>query len=1067
MQSGTQYINTPAADDDDFGDIRTAETDAMPLSKEAIECHRVTSSLLTILALFRLRGSTMSSPSRLVPKDSALINAFLSSEGRRMVERGNVLCYAVKAGSLRLNLEAVDLIFSSLEEMLSSYAYSRDEGLLTLSLDFMACSASIWLAEENASSDLADRIVYLAKFLASKSARGQISSWRVRLALLLFVDEYLDYDPDMVAWSRLDGDGMVVDDASSGATGVISDALIDVDMRVRFRAATSAAGLLHLSSIPLDQHLPFYHATVDSLPREPRHWDSFLTDILWKLNCCVTSSQLRAATTYHIYEMPISTSEFNHHLQVGLETVSHRLGLPGIAPLYLAHAPLIISSQIYARQSPMRVPHELCGFPTRKAFAISTLEVAAPALLLSALAETSRNDVGAGMFNGAQETYIALCNAAGMMLSDVTSQHLSATAAWALCDPHSNLFRDPAGFSRDAAFDMLASLPGIPPKSKAKEMLQPLVDDIASHSFALVDLTVNDQDIIKILDAVNTKLAAGSKTYQLLIPEGGYILKTALALSPGVAAHEVIETVQYMQTRFPNLSTAKTLLNTLVRLFHRINEDFLVDDQHRHLRAIAIVVAMYASDMNHPTILRIFLGETIPLLKLPNVCDRAFHLLKWGFDQIHSVPKTPEDLESLMMGLGQIYEFLPDDEEERPGVRSNFKAWITEKTPIWNDLEALGPSLRLAKSVWPPSLFDCLKDVSNSTFGDLCEQVDHIEIPEALSLCKSLKDAIEKTDLDLVSAVETFQQSAFWHLKRRLHASNRIIDPSPFLDLLYIGHGKVHPPNLDEGKRSNAPDRLAVIRSRLKEDPTPILQAAIVEQVVKMTRTDSFQERSKALRILQVLQPSIVDLTNRSILSSASVDLLSLLKHITATTTASPSAPFTSLAQDEMWIKRSRDFAVWSKSLASFLCNALSQRQAFFSAIVPLFDTIQSSAKDLLPLLVQCCLSCYDATEMTDLKERFRTLSSYFSIILQYPTADIETIRAVVNIILHLRQFHPPYRTDELGYESWLEVDSMLLSEAALRCGSYATALMFLELARLGKKGYKTLDLYDARVQKV
>jgi ataxia telangiectasia mutated family protein len=241
-------------------------------------------------------------------------------------------------------------------------------------LTFMTGSAPVWLATNTVKEELGSRMVHLARFFHAKAVRSQLPSWRVRLALVIFIDEYLDYEPDQSTWTTADADAMDTGDADILATDIVAGALVDPDIRLRFRAATSTAGILYLSSIPIDQHVPFYHDTVVLLPREIKHWDSFVTDILWKLNCCITSPQLRAATIYHLYEVPPATAEFNNHLQTGLETVSIRLGLSGIAPLCLAHAPLIISSQICGSQSPMRVPHRLYGFGTRKAFAITALE---------------------------------------------------------------------------------------------------------------------------------------------------------------------------------------------------------------------------------------------------------------------------------------------------------------------------------------------------------------------------------------------------------------------------------------------------------------------------------------------------------------------------------------------------------------------------------------------------------------------------------------------------------------------------------------------------------------------
>ena len=71
----------------------------------------------------------------------------------------------------------------------------------------------------------------------------------------------------------------------------------------------------------------------------------------------------------------------------------------------------------------------------------------------------------------------------------------------------------------------------------------------------------------------------------------------------------------------------------------------------------------------------------------------------------------------------------------------------------------------------------------------------------------------------------------------------------------------------------------------------------------------------------------------------------------------------------------------------------------------------------------------------------------------------------IIKIVLHLRGFAPAFRTGVLAFNRWLEIDSVLLSEAAIKCGAFASALMFLEMKH--DDDAQRLDLLDPRVQKV
>ena len=124
-----------------------------------------------------------------------------------------------------------------------------------------------------------------------------------------------------------------------------------------------------------------------------------------------------------------------------------------------------------------------------------------------------------------------------------------------------------------------------------------------------------------------------------------------------------------------------------------------------------------------------------------------------------------------------------------------------------------------------------------------------------------------------------------------------------------------------------------------------------------------------------------------------------------------------------------------------------------------------STTCDLLPYLVQAYLSSRAVIDKGQIEDRVRLLSGHFVMVLQYPLAATDTILAILKIVLHLRHFQPPYRSDLLGYDFWLDIDFLLLSEASIRCEAYTTALLFLESARA--KNASAVDLFDVRVQNV
>jgi len=1027
----------------------------MPQSKEVLECRRATTSLLGGLARLRLTGATLSSPVRQPFKDTQLINAFLSAEGARFIQLGTVVCSAIKDGTLYLNAEAVELILASFEEMLSSYAYSRDEGLLRLALSFMTCSMPYWLVPELSTSDLTDRVVYLAKFLATKALRDQVPSWRVRLAILLFADEYLDYDPSFSAWSSLQMDDATDDDAW-GPLAVTSGSLLDRDGRVRFRAATSTAGLFYLQSIPPGQHYPFYEATMNRLPRQPKHWDSFITDIVWKLNCCVTSAQLRAATIYHLYEVPLSSSDFNHHLQIGLAAVAQRLGLDGISTLYLPYAALVVRSQLGVNQSPMRVPYRVYGSSSHKAFAASLLGGVSPSILAAINGEAPCKD-GNRAVTGARELFASLCEAASLPLQEVVKRHLPATLALV----SANLVED-ATFSPDKdlsspLIDALTALPGITAEADVDRLVPGSIDLAAAYLFGLVDLEASALEIGKLLDTRIKNGEPGSLFVDLMRSDVSSA-ESPPALHPSFPTGTIINAYGALSTIGISMSTSKMVFNALANLFHRLNETFLVSEQRRYLRSIALVTATHQAEYRQPAVLEMSLREAIMLLDRRDICALVLSFVKWGLQQIPKLSPAIGDLADIFIRLGAAWNRLKGLDNPAADVADDMESWISRSALSWQNDEAMVRIIPVVLTLWPSQLAQYFKSCPEPTFGDLCDLAASSRVDDVSILMKRLVGKL--TEGNLQANVVELQQRAFWHLKKAINPAS--FDEEglvAFLDVLYIANGQVHAPSLEaiKGLVSNVPYDSLV--TALKKEPAVFLHAVVVNLTIRLTAAESYETRGTALLVLQRILPFVGDMHGRKILSPEAVDLMSHLVPIDVPWHSPRNQQVNALSEDQSLVKLSRVLSAWSTSLAAHLCELIAAEDPFYYAITPLLSDA-ASASDLLPFLVQACLSCGSEKSI---KERVRLLSDHLSSVLQYSSAGIETVRAILKIILHLRHFHPPYRPDLLGYNAWLKIDFLLLSEAAIKCGAFATALLFLESAVPSDN----LDLYNSRVQKV
>ena len=1039
----------------------------MPRSKEAVECTRTKVLLYDLICLLRVRGTIFLTPGRTATRDSSLINAVLSAEPRRLLVLGASVIRVVKQGALQLSAEAIDLLLGSFEEMIRSYAFSRDEGLLELVLDFLAASASLWAAEGFSAYEMAERAIHLAKFLVAKSTKGQLTSWRVRLALLHFIDEYLDYDPEMSTWKRYTNDDYDMDEGNHGPEDVITGSLVDKDMRVRFRAATSAAGLLYLTCMSEDQHTPFYHSTVSSLPRNPHHWDSFLTDILWKMNCCIASAQLRAATIYHLYEVPASTDTFNLHLQAGLESIARRLGLDGIAPLYLAHGSLIVSSQISAGQSPLRVPSKLYGFPSRRTFALAVLGKTSDEIITAAVAE-QRGGLNAAQHAGSTELYSSLCDSAGMDRKEMTEIHLPTVIARVLCNGQIHQGGEGGRAALNLALSSLGKGCDFIDTSLVSRTVQNRPEEIIGSLLSLLDLS-STAEIHSILQAKSSSKSSKAEAFSSMFPNDFPIDSLSSALPPSTGISMVVEAIVFLQSTAASLSTSRAVFGSLIRLFNLVNESFLISEQCRYLRAIAVVLALYTSDLRNPTILTLFLREVIALLCLPEVHKITFCMLRFGLMQAAVFPKPLNDLPSLFASIGKAFSALkqgtPHQQSGAPGVIQLVQAEL----PTWQKSASFSGALAYARACWPEALRLVFSDHPNPTHNAISLRSSFPESANAVVLCRQMAVDVEDGHTISTTYLAEFQQETFWRIKESLgHSMPGPDEIHSFLDLLYKTDGQVHAPALQ-----HQPD-ISVskgISKSSKDESATQLRSLVVEKVAKLTTHTDHAHRLTAFDNLRGLLPHITDLLQENALSQKTKDTCRLLTPITRKIGNASEQKLHVLLDDQSWVRRARLQEQWAVSFATLLCSNVTSHRGFFAPLPTLFREMPFTASDFLPLLVHAVLLPTTASsgksKDTTHTQSAQILSAYFTQILHSPKIPSQILERIVAIMLHLRHFQPPHQTDDLAFESWLDVDPMLLSQAALRCNEFVTALMFLELDRSKRVGQEPLDLYDPDIQHV
>lgn len=1069
-------------EDDDFGEIRTADTDLMPSSKEATDGRMTTAALLDLHLLVRLRSTSLALDGEVLPvRDRTVLNAFLGAEGTIFIELGRAVVHAVEQDLLQFSEEALSIALDVFEDMLRSYGYSRDEGLIHLMLSLLKITTHIWLDIR----DSCERVLHLVKALVIKSTDNQVPSWQCRLDIILFLDEYLDYDPAFTSWGQAGSQSM--SHLGWGPLYSISEALVDRDARVRFRAVSTTAGLFYLDSLTRSAQYDFYTEAISKLPRETKHWDSFLTDLLFKLNVCVASTSVRTAALYHLYEVPMSTRNFDQHLQTGLDAVARRLGLAGVTALYVPHAVLITSSQLASDQSPLTIAPQLYGFSSRKEYAEYMLPILAPTLL-------------GGSGSGHSTTFASLCDSIKASEVDVVTQQYSAVAALALgLDAAENPAKTNGHgrqlvtrFAGHPTFDLKSLPEGLVGHQAVMIIVHLLVmldiqpnwgHEVSSEHF---DVSACGLDLSSYLDVVLEELED---------TEAG-------SLDPRLSPEAVLVAINRVLEVYPSTSYAQICFNGLITLCHAINTTYLASEQLRFFRSIAFLAARFADGWANQLVPRLAVQESLRLLVQPGPVGRAaLKLLQWSMGRTSGTAKsasltdgstfatqTPQATQILLAvvkeddtwlvntfaQLGAAYLALDKKaEDDQTPLAELVEIWIKDEAVGWEKKPAFKLALTAMHALWPPKLACHLHDPGPPTFASLVKLIEDAPSADVMKLCLLLAGSIDEGNF--AANVAEFRTSTFWLLKKRLGDVHALDDGLlAFLDLVYAASGQVEAPDADMRIFRDA--QTAALKSeKLKKLPADLPpRISIVEQLVSLVSHTDVSLRHHAYQSLCMVkeycgQPGQSTLSG---LSTPATRLLTLLSSASARVASPAVSLVDTMDSDGDRMQRADRPNEWTSSFAAQLASSLSDIP-FYAALPTILRSSSTVSHDLLPYLVHGLLTTKGGTasltseDLKTLQARSNRMGSTFESILREPTANREAKRVILDIVVYLRAWSPPWRTPALGYLRWMPIDPLVIAQQAAQCGSYATALQYLEVAFYdGQEGH-ALDLAQPDIQKV
>lgn len=438
-------------------------------------------------------------------------------------------------------------------------------------------------------------------------------------------------------------------------------------------------------------------------------------------------------------------------------------------------------------------------------------------------------------------------------------------------------------------------------------------------------------------------------------------------------------------------------------------------------------------------------------------------IIDWG---CHLYLKTTEadarfsDLLSRVAHIG--HDLTHDSDGIIQGTGQALIVWIEELAAELYAATHVRSQVVSALHLWP-----------RAPSGKLAEYVEGIDYASLTALLGENRLSTSKFRLirrlneivDAGESTERFSSHDFWHLKECIPSDFDIQDQDvrAFISVLFANGGRIKSISGDAtSSRSIGQHHQTASRSTSGVFTSVSPKGSVIMRLVDIMYGSDTEKIHRAYTCLCLLLPLGKPFWEDHAWRRAfKVDTRSAeeLKYLAAAR-GSPHVPVPAileqLAMSSKYIELSSTFSLWITASTQLLCGVLSQSDAFYDQLVPVLKNDITFAAELYPVLV------HEVLRQAEIKDNSRStvaqniLSTFFTDVLSFPSVDVLCTRAIIDVIIHLRNFdhHPLQQSskvkkdeDPLIYNRWLRMDFDLLAQGAITCGAYTTALLFLEVS--------------------
>ena len=760
-------------------------------------------------------------------------------------------------------------------------------------------------------------------------------------------------------------------------------------------------------------------------------------------NTMIVSAEIRRAPYADILLHSVRyPNRYDNHIFAVLTAVTERLGFRTLAQLCEAYAPSIAMSFFAGQEDLTRIPPRLLGYRDRRESAGSLFVQTLPLGLLDM--EELGDSHGHSQLS-------AFCGVMHSSIDQILRELFAVRVALRICTE----FDTPEGVSNQRSETIWRTLQtwatdSASPGEYPEAVFNSQTDVIVYHMLRAIG-DVDPSPGGDLGEAIKSQFPSAAIPFQTLTQFRGISdLSTHRPNPPLYTSSAVLQALRWLRHMVARASTTETLYHVLHRLFAAVGKSLLVNEQFRYLNGICILASIQATAFQEePALLRNLLFGAVAVLSQPDLSRRAQSIIQWAceiyFQATEADPRFPE----LLSRIARIaFDFTTHPAREIQVTGNEMITWVEGlASHLYLAPHAKGQVLR-ALHLWPRPVTGSLAQIASElSYGELLDILTGHELASnKFRLARRLRDLIRHGVV-----TENFSRHEFWHLKGCIPPSAQLDDEDidAFVETLFANAGKLR----SAGETAIALDTIAIRHQRDSRGSKDHYKAIAPNRSILMSLVDMMYGDDthkvyvayQSLRLLMSLEENITSWKDppKEIVLIAHVPLKPL----------EPKSAAIDLLNSKECVDGSGEFDKWIASITQIICDVLSGQSLFYAQLRPVLQDDVRFATELFPVVVHELLRRTEKHENNRNSTARIAISRLFTLVLQDDSAASSSVRAIVDVILHLRNLQRPLikgddsrKLDPLGSESWVDVDLVLLAHAATRCGSYTTALLFLEL---------------------